>query len=52
MAALGYRAFAGISVGLIGALIGVHHSLALAAAVLFVVTWLLLRRQSKQTRLA
>lgn len=37
MASLGCRAFAGITVGLIGALFGVHLSLALAAAALFVV---------------
>lgn len=37
MASLGCRAFAGITVGLIGSLFGVHVSLALAAGVLFVV---------------
>ena len=35
MAALGCRAFAGVSVGVTGALLGVHHSLALAAGLLF-----------------
>jgi MFS family permease len=35
MASQGCRTFAGISVGLVGALVGVHVSLALAAAVLF-----------------
>jgi hypothetical protein len=37
MASLGCRAFAGITVGLIGSLFGVHVSLALAGAMLFVV---------------
>jgi hypothetical protein len=41
MASLGCRAFAGISVGLIGALLGVHVSLALAASALLVVTVIL-----------
>jgi MFS family permease len=37
MSALGMRAFAGITVGLFGALFGVHHSLAGSALVLLVV---------------
>ncbi|HEY1724616.1 MAG TPA: MFS transporter [Steroidobacteraceae bacterium] len=37
MASLGLRFVAGFTVGLMGAVIGVHHSLALAAGVLFVV---------------
>jgi hypothetical protein len=37
MASLGMRTFSGITVGVIGALIGVHASLALSAAVLFFV---------------
>jgi MFS family permease len=37
MASLGCRAFAGVTVGLLGSLFGVHVSLALAAAALFVV---------------
>lgn len=37
MASLGCRAFAGISVGVLGALVGVHTSLALSAGVLFVI---------------
>jgi MFS family permease len=41
MASLGCRAFAGISVGLIGALVGVHVSLALAAGGLLAVTAIL-----------
>jgi MFS family permease len=47
MASLGCRAFAGISVGLIGALVGVHVSLALAAATLLVVVALLLARRRR-----
>jgi MFS family permease len=35
MSASGLRAFSGVSVGLIGASIGIHHSLALSAAALF-----------------
>ena len=42
MAALGCRAFAGFTVGVTGAMLGVHHSLALAAALLFVVVGVLL----------
>jgi len=42
MASLGCRAFAGITVGLVGALVGVHVSLALAAAALFAVAGALL----------
>jgi MFS family permease len=37
MAASGMRTFSGITVGMIGGLIGIHGSLALSAAVLFVV---------------
>jgi MFS family permease len=35
MASLGARTFSGVSVGLVGGLIGIHHSLALSALVLF-----------------
>jgi MFS family permease len=45
MASLGCRAFAGITVGLVGAILGVHVSLALAAATLLVVVAVLLSRQ-------
>jgi hypothetical protein len=37
MAASGMRMFSGITVGMIGGLIGIHGSLALSATVLFVV---------------
>jgi MFS family permease len=48
MASLGCRAFAGITVGLIGSLFGVHVSLALAGAMLFVViAGLFLRNRAK-----
>lgn len=47
MAALGCRAFAGITVGLVGSLVGVHTSLALAAGLLFVVVALLLARNAR-----
>jgi hypothetical protein len=36
MAASGMRMFSGITVGLVGGLIGIHYSLSLSAAVLFV----------------
>jgi MFS family permease len=42
MASLGLRAFSGVSVGLIGSLIGVHWSLALSALVMFAVASALL----------
>lgn len=38
MSALGLRAFSGVTVGVVGALIGVHRSLALSAMILFAVT--------------
>ena len=42
MGALGFRAFSGVSVGVMGAMLGIHWSLALSAAVLFaIVTGLL-----------
>lgn len=43
MFALGMRTFSGVSVGLVGARIGIHHSLALAAGLLFVAIGLLQR---------
>lgn len=43
MFALGMRMFSGVTVGLVGARIGIHGSLALSAAVLFVVIGLLMR---------
>jgi hypothetical protein len=42
MASLGLRAFSGVSVGLIGSLIGVHWSLALSALVMLAVASALL----------
>ena len=42
MASLGLRAFSGISVGLVGSLIGVHWSLALSALVMLAVASALL----------
>ena len=44
MAALGMRAFSGITVGLMGAVIGVHWSLALSALTLPAVIGVLLMR--------
>jgi MFS family permease len=43
MASLGLRAFSGVSVGLVGSLIGVHRSLALSALIMLVVALGLLR---------
>ena len=42
MSALGLRAFSGLTVGLGGSLIGIHWSLAISAAVLLVITALLM----------
>jgi MFS family permease len=52
MASLGLRAFSGITVGLIGSIIGVHWSLALSALVLLaaitcLLLWIGLRRSAK-----
>ncbi len=44
MFASGMRTFSGITVGLVGASIGIHWSLALSAAVLFIVVGVLMRR--------
>jgi len=38
MASLGLRAFAGVTVGLLGTMIGIHWSLALSALALFAIT--------------
>jgi MFS family permease len=46
MAAQGMRTFSGISVGLVGGLLGIHWSLALAAVVLFISISALLLRTS------
>jgi MFS family permease len=43
MASLGLRAFSGVTVGLIGSVIGIHWSLALSALVIFAITCGLLR---------
>ena len=52
MASLGLRAFSGITVGLIGSIIGVHWSLALSALVLLaaitcLLLWISLQRSAK-----
>ena len=44
MAGLGMRAFSGITVGLLGAAIGIHWSLGLSAAVLLALLIALYRR--------
>lgn len=44
MFAMGMRTFSGISVGLLGARVGIHASLAASAAVLFILVGVLLRR--------
>jgi len=46
MASLGLRAFSGISVGLLGSLIGVHWSLAIAALAMLAIASVLLARRS------
>src|SRR5581483_3476402 len=40
MTSLGFRTFSGVSVGLLGSLIGIHRSLAISAAAVFAVTGL------------
>ena len=47
VASLGCRALAGITVGVVGALVGVHVSLAIAAGALFVVALALLPRSRR-----
>jgi MFS family permease len=47
MAALGMRAFGGVTVGLGGSLVGIHWSLALSCAALFVFVSLLLARNHR-----
>jgi MFS family permease len=47
MAGLGMRAFSGITVGLLGAAIGIHWSLGLSAAVLLALLLILHRRAAK-----
>ena len=49
MASLGLRAFSGVSVGLLGSLIGVHWSLALSALTMLVVALGLLRVARKRS---
>jgi MFS family permease len=49
MASLGLRAFSGVSVGLVGSLIGVHWSLALAALAMFLVSVALFVRRYAMT---
>jgi MFS family permease len=47
MAALGGRTFSGLTVGVLGALIGVHYSLALSAVVLFLLILVLFSTQPR-----
>ena len=47
MAGLGMRAFSGITVGVLGAAIGIHWSLGLSAAVLLAFLFVLLRRTTR-----
>jgi MFS family permease len=46
MASLGSRMFSGFSVGILGQMIGIHWSLALSAALILVLTGVLLTRRS------
>ena len=50
MSAQGLRAFSGVTVGIVGSIVGIHSSLALSAAGLFVVTAVLLRYSEKPFR--
>jgi MFS family permease len=47
MSSLGMRTFSGITVGIVGAVIGIHHSLALSACILFVIIAGLLLTQTR-----
>jgi hypothetical protein len=49
MAALGLRAFSGITIGLGGSLIGIHASLAVSAGLLCAITLLLWMRRDAAT---
>ncbi len=49
MSALGLRTFSGVTIGLAGTVVGVHHSLAGSALVLFaLIAWLLMRTPDPQ----
>ncbi len=52
MAALGLRAFSGITVGLIGSVIGIHRSLSLSASLLLLLLIFLFTRVSPRLRVA
>ena len=47
MAGLGMRAFSGITVGLVGAVTGIHWSLGVSAAVLLALLSILYRRAAR-----
>ena len=49
MTSLGFRTFSGVSVGLAGSAIGIHRSLALSAAAVFVVVGVLLAVTGRTT---
>jgi len=49
MTSLGFRTFSGLSVGLAGSAIGIHRSLAVSAAAVFVVIGVLLAVTSRMT---
>jgi hypothetical protein len=49
MTSLGFRTFSGLSVGLAGSVIGIHRSLALSAAAVFVVIAVLLAVTGRRT---
>ncbi len=52
ISSLGMRAFAGVTVGLGGTLIGIHWSLAFSAGALLLVTGILMRYMSRAARVA
>jgi len=50
MSAYGLRAFSGLTVGVVGGLIGIHWSLALSSMILLAVTVILLAFASREQR--
>jgi hypothetical protein len=48
MSAMGMRTFSGLSVGILGASVGIHNSLGLSAAILFVIIAMMFARRHRR----